>query len=75
MTHRSDLVLHIDNTIGVSFRKSVENYMTQRDGVFKAHFNDQRPHLMLVSYDPVQVTSLEILAQMKEQRLDVERIG
>jgi hypothetical protein len=67
--------MHIDNTLGTDSRRNVERTITGNKGVVEAHFNEKRPHLMLVSYDTDRTSSFEILAQVTGQQLDAERVG
>ena len=73
--HVTDMVMHIDNKLGEGSRRTVEKTLTGTQGVIHAHFNDRRPHLMLVSYDTDSTSSFEILAQVAKQQLCAERIG
>ena len=73
--HVTDMVMHIDNKLGEGTRRNVEKALAGARGVVKAHFNDRRPHLMLVSYDTERTSSFEILAQVMGQQLGVERVG
>ena len=73
--HVTDMVMHIDNKLGETSRRTVEKTLTGSQGVVHAHFNDRRPHLMLVSYDTDSTSSFEILAQVAKQQLCAERIG
>ena len=75
MAHCSDLVMHVDDTLEENRRHDVEAAISRLQGVNEAHFNEKRPHLMLVSYDPVRISSFDILAQMSGQNLCAERIG
>ncbi len=75
MVHRSDLVMHVDDKLEENRRHDIEAAISSMQGVNEAHFNDRRPHLMLVSYDPVRISSFDILAQMSSQKLSAERIG
>lgn len=73
--HVSDMVMHVDNTLGADSRRNIEKALTGNRGVLHARFNEKRPHLMLVSYDTDTTTSFEILAQMTGQQLCAERVG
>ena len=73
--HISDMVLHVDNYLGEGSRRNIEKAITGHRGVIHAHFNEKRPHLMLVSYDTDRTSSFEILAQMSGQQLCAERVG
>jgi hypothetical protein len=73
--HISDMVMHIGNKLGEDRRRNIEKALTGNGGVLHAHFNDKRPHLMLVSYDTDTTSSFEILARMTGQQLYAERVG
>ncbi len=73
--HVTDMVMHIDNTLGTDSRRNVERAITGNKGVLNAHFNERRPHLMLVSYDTDRTSSFEIMAQVTGQQLNAERVG
>jgi len=49
--HISDMVMHVDNFLGENTRRNIEKALTAKKGIIHAHFNERRPHLMLVSYD------------------------
>jgi len=73
--HVTDMVMHINNTLGIDSRRTIEKALTGNKGVLHAHFNDKRPHLMLVSYDIDATSSFEIMAQITGQQLCAERVG
>jgi|AP12_2_1047962.scaffolds.fasta_scaffold13419_3 hypothetical protein len=73
--HVTDMVMHVDNNLGEDTRRTIEKALTGNRGVIHAHFNEKRPHLMLVSYDTDTTSSFEILAQMTGQQLCAERVG
>ena len=71
----SDMVMHVDETLAADSRRDLEMTMASQRGVLDAHFNERRPHLMLVSYDTDRTSSFEVLAQMMGQQVRAERIG
>ena len=73
--HITDMVMHVDNRLGADTRRNVEEAIARHRGVIHAHFNETRPHLMLVSYDKERTSSFEILAEMTDQQLCAERVG
>jgi hypothetical protein len=73
--HVTDMVMHIDNTLGADSRRNIEQALTGNPGIIQAHFNEKRPHLMLVSYDTDSTSSFEILAHVTSQQLCAERVG
>jgi hypothetical protein len=72
---KTDMVMHIDNYLGENTRRSIEKAIPGTMGVLHAHFNEKRPHLMLVSYDTERTSSFEVLACMTKQQVRVERVG
>ena len=73
--HLSDMVMHVDEELGENTRRNIERTITGHKGVIHAHFNEHRPHLMLVSYDPKRTSSFDILKKVTRQHLAAERIG
>ena len=73
--HISDMVMHVDNFLGENTRRNIEKALNAKKGIIHAHFNEKRPHLMLVSYDIERTSSFEVLAQMTGQQVRAERIG
>jgi hypothetical protein len=73
--HITDMVMHVDDNLEEQSRRNVEKTLTGQRGVIHAHFNEKRPHLMLVSYDIERTSSFEILAGMSGQSLCAERVG
>ena len=73
--HITDMVMHVDNYLGEHTRRNIEKAITDTKGVVHAHFNERRPHLMLVSYDTERTSSFEVLARMTKQQVRAERIG
>jgi hypothetical protein len=73
--HISDMVMHVDNFLGENTRRNIEKALNAKKGIIHAHFNEKRPHLMLVSYDTERTSSFEVHAQMTGQQVRAERIG
>ncbi len=73
--HITDMVMHVDNYLGENTRRTIERAITGTKGVIHAHFNERRPHLMLVSYDTERTSSFEVLSRMTGQQVRAERIG
>ncbi|MGD2138723.1 MAG: hypothetical protein PVF08_10735 [Gammaproteobacteria bacterium] len=70
-----DMVMHVDESLTDTGRRHVERIITGQRGVLHAHFNEQRPHLMLVAYDTDRVSSFEILANIMGHHLGAERVA
>lgn len=70
-----DVTLHIDETIDHETREGVQDKLRALSGVMAAASHDERPHLVVVEYDPDQVSSQNILACVKDQGVHAELIG
>jgi len=75
MSHLSGLVMHIDNQLDYIERREVEDEILHETGVASAHFNENRPHLMVVEYDPTEVNYVEIMNCVNGGSVHAERIG
>lgn len=73
--HVTDMVMHIDNTLGEGSRRNIERTLSGSRGVIQAQFNERRPHLMLVSYDTDRISSFDIMSEINSQDLHAERVG
>ncbi len=73
--HKVGLVLHVDDTLGEPRRLDIEQAIEEENGVSAANFAEQRPHLMVVEYDPELTSSLKILERVNHQSVHAELIG
>ncbi len=56
-----DVTIHIDRTLDSNQRAKIADALRARKGVMGVATHDDKPHLMIVSYDPDQTTSKELL--------------
>lgn len=75
MSHNTGLVMHIDNDLDLQRRRELENTIERQTGVSSAHFNERRPHLMVIDYDSDLVSSSEILHRINSNNLQAARIS
>ncbi len=59
---KSDVMIHIKESLSVEARSSLENEMQKIEGVFSPRFNAGKEHLLMVAFDP-KVTSAAVLLQ------------
>lgn len=71
----TDVTLHIDEALDSGQRQQVEADLRAIDGVVSVHHADQRPHLMIVEYNPAQADSGNLLASVTERGYHAEMIG
>ncbi len=73
--HRSDILIHIGETLDDDHIHNLEKQLSFEDGVYSACVNEKARHLMLVDYDPESVQATTILQQVKQAGLHAELIG
>lgn len=74
-TNMSDITLHIDEETTHNDREALRDSLLDMPGVMAADCHDDRPHLMVIEYDPGVVNSSEFLATVNKKGLHAELIG
>ena len=70
-----DVLVHVDQTLDHDRLASLTSTIAAINGVASAEGHDAKPHLVIVTYDPDQVNSKDILAAVKAQGVNAELIG
>ena len=70
-----DVTLHIDEETTHDEREGLRDVFLRRRGVMAADCRDDKPHLMIVAFDPENVTSVELLTMVKKQGYHAELIA
>ena len=70
-----DVTLHIDEDTTHEEREELRDYFLERAGVMSADCTDTAPHLMIVGYDPEDITSAELLATVKRRGYHAELVA
>jgi hypothetical protein len=70
-----DVTVHIDPDLDSAGRATVENTVRALDGVVSVHMPDDRPHLVVVEYNPDKVNSKGILDAILGQGMHAELAG
>ncbi len=71
----TDVTVHIDETIDHERRIKVADILRAHKGVMAVAHHDEKPHLMIVEYNPDAVTSQELLEVVLGQGVHAELIG
>ena len=71
----ADVTLHIDETLPHEERENVADAIRGIEGVVAVASHDERPHLMVVEYDPNRTSSQEILSSVKGAGFHAELVG
>lgn len=70
-----DVTIHIDETIDHERRTQIADTVRAYKGVTSVCYHDEKPHLMIVEYDPDTVTSQDLLQIVLGQKVHAELIG
>jgi hypothetical protein len=70
-----DITLHIDEATSHEQRESLCDSLRALDGVVAAAAHDEKPHLLVVEYDPDRIKSSEFVTVAKTNGLHAELIG
>ncbi len=70
-----DVVLHIDEETTHDEREDLRDAFLRKKGVMTADCRDDRPHLMIVGFDPENIKSVDLLAMAKNQGYHAELIA
>lgn len=75
MKGSTGVVVHIDESLNSENREELLQKIEAIDGVLSADLKDQRPHLMIVGYNPLQTKSLEVLSGVKNSGVHAQLVG
>jgi hypothetical protein len=70
-----DITIHIDNNLDTTVRVAVETKLRSLNGVISVHMPEDKPHLVAVAYNPVDVKSEHLVHSIRELAGHVEMIG
>jgi hypothetical protein len=69
------VTMHIDENITHDDREALRDVLLNLNGVMAAAYHDERPHLMVVIYDPERVKSTEFVNAAKRRGLHAELVA
>lgn len=70
-----DVTIHIDEALDHAHLEQLRDRMLGETGVMAAVYHDEKPHLMIVEYDPVKNSSANLLKAIQTQGVHAELIG
>ena len=71
----TDVTIHVDETLNKDERSKLENDLRATGGVISVHFSEKTPHLVVVTYDPDQAKSKDVLKVVLGEHLHAELVG
>ena len=70
-----DVTLHIDENTTHEDRESIRDSLLILNGVMAADYHDEKPHLLVIEYDPEIINSSEFVKAVQDRGLHAELIG
>ena len=74
-TNLAEVTLHIDEDTSHDERENFRDVLLSMDGVMAAAYHDEKPHLIMIEYNPDVINSIEFVDAAKKQSLHAELIG
>ena len=74
-TNSADVMLHIDETLPADQLRTLESHLYKMGGVLSATNRDDKPHMIMVTYDPRKVQSHDILVKVQNEGIHAQLIG
>lgn len=71
----ADVTVHIDETIDHGRLQAIAEVVRGSAGIVSADFHDDRPHFLLVRYDPDRTDAHAVHAVVAAQGVHAELIG
>jgi hypothetical protein len=71
----AEVTLHMDEETTHDEREAFRDVLLGMAGVMAAACHDERPHLMLIEYDPDAVKSIDFVNAAKNRGIHAELIG
>lgn len=75
MTNTTDVVIHINETLDCEHRDILSSEVRHFDGVISAALKGRRPHLMIVTYNPVKTKPLNVLTGVINSGMHAQLVG
>jgi hypothetical protein len=74
-TKLAEVTFHIDEETTHAERESFRDILLGMGGVVAAAYHDEKPHLMLIEYDPDAINSMAFVDAARNRGLHAELIG
>lgn len=71
----ADVVIHINESVGHDQRTAIADLVRAHKGVMSVAHHDEKPHLMIVEFDPATVHAKELLQVALDQGVHAQLVG
>lgn len=75
MNHSTGIVIHINEQLDGSKQEKLSNDVCHFEGVVSADVNENRPHLMIVGYDPEETKPYAVLSRVRNIGLHAQLVA
>ncbi|MCG6975981.1 MAG: hypothetical protein LJE56_06150 [Acidiferrobacterales bacterium] len=72
---KSDVILHIDEDTSHDQREALRDHLLQHNGVMAASYRDEKPHLMVIEYDPEITRTTDFIDIAQSSGLHAQLVG
>lgn len=70
-----DVMIHIDEEMDDDKRQAVMDSIWQLDGIIGVIFHAEKPHLLIIEYNPDKSSSSQFIEKVRENGLHGELVG
>ena len=71
----ADVVIHINESVDHDQRMAIAAIVRAHKGVMAVAHHDEKPHLMIVEYDPAEVHAKDLLQATLDQGVHAQLVG
>ena len=70
-----DVIIHINESVSHDRRVEIADMIRDHTGVMGVAHHDEKPHLLIVEYDPKQVHAKDLLQVALDQGVHAQLVG
>ena len=71
----ADVVIHINESVEHDRRVEIADAIRDQEGVMGVAHHDEKPHLLIVEYDPARVHAKDLLEVALDQGVHAQLVG
>ena len=70
-----DVTIHLKEETAHADREALRDELLKHKGVMSADYHDEKPHLIIVEYDPEATSAADLLQVAKKRGLHAQLVG
>jgi hypothetical protein len=71
----ADVIIHINESVDHDRRTQIADLVRAHEGVMSVAHHDEKPHLLIVEFDPEQVHAKSLLQVALDQGVHAQLVG